>query len=374
MRRSTRSIESVFSSASKIDKANLRSDFDSWPSLAQDVWNTVETPQLQRSYSSLLFVGMGGSGIIGEVMLDLAAEMDSLRIDVLKDYHLPKSYGSDTLVVAVSCSGNTEETLSVVDEAMKRGLDICAFGSGGELEKLSSSNPRIAFAKTPMLQVPRTSFPGLFYAVLKFMNQNGYLKIPDDHIKDSIDCLRRVRELCISTHIRQNRSLEIATELTSSKSTVPLIYSSRRTRAVGLRFLQSLSENAKMHGFQGVVPELCHNEVVGWDLLATRKQARSRASPIDFVPVSARLDDDPLEIKTRFQILEEILRKSKTRFVQAPNLGTNYLSRIVSMIYFLDYTTYYTAIMRGIDPIQTPSIDFLKKELKSRLNYLGRLH
>lgn len=373
MRRSTRSIESIFSSASKLDKAHLRADFDDWPSLAQQVWSTIETPQLQRSYASLLFVGMGGSGIIGENMLDLAAEMDSLRIEVLKDYHLPKFYGSDTLVVAVSCSGNTEETLSVIDEATKRGLDICAFGSGGELERLSNSNSRITFTKTPMLKVPRTSFPALFYSVLKFMNQNGYLRIPEDHVKDSIECLRRVRELCLSAHIRQNKSLQIATELTNSRSTIPLIYSSRRTRAVGLRFLQSLNENAKLHGYHGVVPEICHNEVVGWDLLSTRKQTRSRANPIDFVPVSVRLDDDPLEVKTRFQILEEILRKSRVSFVQSPYLGTNYLSHIISMIYFLDYTTYYAAIIRGIDPVLTPSIDFLKKELKSRLNFLGRL-
>ena len=88
----------------------------------------------------------------------------------------------------------------------------------------------------------------------------------------------------------------------------------------------------------------------------------------------SNLRTDPLEIKTRFQILEDILKKAKNQFVQVPSLGTPYLSRIISMLYLLDYSTYFAAILRGVDPIQTPSIDFLKSELKTRLNYLGRFN
>ena len=369
----TKSFESVFSNAPKYDKSNLRSDFDAWPELANKVWSTTSVPQLQRSYSSVLFAGMGGSGIIGEVISDLASETDSPRIDVLKDYHLPKYYGSDTLVVAVSCSGSTEETISVISEAERRGLDICAFGSGGIIENMSNSNPRIAFVKTPMLKVPRTSFPALFYSVLRFMSQNGYLKISEDHIKDSNDCLKRVREQCLKPFIKQNGALQVARELTKSKTTIPLVYSSKRTRSIGLRFLQSLNENAKFHGFQGQLPEICHNDVVGWDLFSTSKSKRPKINPIEFVPISLCLDDDPLEVKTRFQIMEEKLLKTKSRSLRAPHLGVNYLSRVLSMLYYLDYSTYYAAISRGIDPMLTPSIDFLKTELKARHNYVGRL-
>lgn len=372
MPHSSKSVESVFSSSAKFDKSNLRADFDAWPELAGKVWSETNTPQLQRSYSSVLFAGMGGSGIIGEVMLDLAMEGDSSRIEVLKDYHLPRYYTNDTLLVAVSCSGTTEETISIIREASRRGLDTCAFGSGGEIEKMSAPNHGITFTKTPMLKVPRTSFPALFYPVLKFMIHNGYLRTTEEEVIDSIDCLRRVRDLCIKPLVKQNKSLEIARELTKSRVCVPLIYSSKRTRSIGLRFLQSLSENAKFHGFQGVVPEICHNDVVGWDFLSTKKTKKTFSNPIDFMPFSLRLNDDPLEVKTRFQILDEILKKSKARFIPAPYLGTTYLSHILSMMYFLDYSTYYAAIIRGIDPSLTPSIDFLKKELGSRLNYLGR--
>src|SRR5579872_4115706 len=307
---SVKKIESILDSLPKIDVSNLRYDFDSWPSFSKASWDEAVPPQLERTYSSILFVGMGGSGIVGEVIADLSMEFDSPRVDVLKDYHLPKYYTNETLVVGLSASGNTEETLSVLSEANKRGFDICTFGSGGLMERFSKSNSRVRFTKTTMLKVPRSSFPGMFFVVLKFALQNGYLKIPEEQVIDAIDSLSRVQELCVRPSAKQNRSLEIASAVSQGKNSTPLIYSSRRTRAAGLRFRQSLNENAKMHGFDGVVPELCHNEIVGWDKGQTiRPKPNKKIVETDFAPVFLKLEDDPLEIKTRFQIMEDILVK-----------------------------------------------------------------
>ncbi len=362
--------DSVFNLISKIDKSNLKEDFDSWPALAKSSWEESQPPQLDRSYSSILFVGMGGSGMIGEVIADIALEQEAGRIEVLKDYHLPRFFTSDTLVVGVSCSGTTEETLSVLNEANKRRLDICTFGSGGLLEKMSQTNPRIKFTKTKMLKVPRSSFPAIFYVVLKFLIQNGYLKTSEDHVLNSIDCLSRARDLCAKPIAKQNKALEIALDVTETKVTLPLIYSSRRTRACGMRFRQSLNENAKMHAFDAQIPELCHNDIVGWDYSKTAKAKKAYVS--NAVPLALKLEDDPIEVRTRFQILEDILKKAKSELLQAPALGTSYVSRIISMLYLLDYASYFAAIFRGVDPIETPSIVLLKDELKTRLNYLGR--
>lgn len=373
---SAKKLETILSSASKVDPSNLRSDYDAWPSFARSSWEQCQPPPLERTYSSILFTGMGGSGIIGEVISDLCSEQDSLRIDVLREYHLPKYYTNETLVVGVSASGNTEETLSVLSEASKRGFDICTFGSGGMLERFSSSNPRVKFTKTSMMKVPRSSFPGIFYPVLKFMIQNGYLRVSEEQVYDSVDCLARAQELCQRPSVKQNRALEIAAAVSEGKISFPLIYSSKRTRSIGLRFRQSLNENAKTHAFEGVVPEICHNDIVGWDKNAAsgkKRSSRDDSFASNFVPISLRLEDDPLEIKTRFQIMEDILKKSKTQFIQASSLGTTYLSRILSMLYLLDYGTYYTAIFKHVDPILTPSIDYLKAELKTRLNFLSRI-
>ncbi len=188
---SVKKIETILTSVSKVNPSNLRSDYDAWPGFARSCWEESQPPPLERTYSSILFVGMGGSGIIGEVISDISNELDSVRIDVLKEYHLPKYYTNETLVVGVSASGNTEETLSVLSEAGKRGFDICTFGSGGMLERMAKSNPRIKFTKTSMLKVPRSSFPGIFFPALKFMIQNGILRISEEQVLDSIECLSR---------------------------------------------------------------------------------------------------------------------------------------------------------------------------------------
>jgi glucose/mannose-6-phosphate isomerase len=369
--KSRKAVESILSSTSKIDKSNLKEDYDLWPDLARTSWSESQPPQLDRSYSSMLLVGMGGSGIIGEVISDLSAELDGIRIDVLKDYHLPRFYSSDTLVVGISASGDTEETISVMNEASKKGLDICTFGSGGLLEKLSQSNQRIRFTKSKMLKVPRSSFPGLFYPVLKFLTQNGYLKVSDDHVVDSIECLSRARDLCSKPLVKQNKALEIALEVAQTKNSLPVIYSSKRTRSVGLRFRQSLNENSKTHAFEGTIPEICHNDIVSWDY---GRASKVKSFVSNSVPIALKLEDDPLEVRTRFQIVEDVLRKSKSKFIEAQSIGTSYMSRVISMMYILEFSTYYAAILRGVDPILTPSIELLKDELRTRLNYLGRFN
>lgn len=369
--KSKKAVESILSSTSKIDKSNLKADYDSWPDLAKSAWSESEPPQLDRSYSSMLLVGMGGSGIIGEVISDLSSELDGIRIDVLKDYHLPRFYSSDTLVVGISASGNTEETISVMNEASKKGLDICTFGSGGLLEKLSQSNQRIRFTRSKMLKVPRSSFPGLFFPILKFLVQNGYLKLMDDHVLDSIECISRARELCSKPLVKQNKSLEIALEITQMRNSLPVIYSSKRTRSLGLRFRQSLNENSKIHAFEGPIPEICHNDIVSWDY---GRVSKAKSFIPNAVPIALKLEDDPLEVRTRFQIVEDILKKSKSKFIEAQSIGTSYFSRVISMLYILEYSTYYAAILRGVDPILTPSVELLKDELKTRLNYLGRFN
>jgi glucose/mannose-6-phosphate isomerase len=354
----------------RVDPSNLKDDFDSWPFLAETSWSSSSPPQLDRTYQNILFTGMGGSGIVGEIISDLASEVASSRVEVLKDYHIPKYLSKETLVVGVSCSGNTEETISAISEATKQGIDICAFGTGGFLESYSNSHRNVKFTKTAMLKVPRSSFPGIFFPVLKFMTQNGYLCGIQEDVPETLRSLTEMKSQCSGPDIRSNKALRFGTLL--AKSSYPLVYSSRRTRAVGLRFRQSLNENAKMHGYDGVVPELCHNEIVAWDASRASRQRKKSRLPSTF-PVFLKLEDDPPELTARFNVTEEIISRSGFEAASAPYIGSSYLSRIVSMLYFLDFSTYFGAVFRGVDPVQTPSIDLLKAELRKRLDYLSKI-
>ncbi len=352
----------------KVDRSDLKSDFDSWPELANDTWTVSKVADIGRNFDSVLFVGMGGSGIIGALLCDYAKEMRSpLRFSCLNDYHLPSNLDGNTLVVGVSSSGGTEETLSALSDAHSKGLQIASFGSGGLLKDFSDKWDS-KFTLTRALKTPRSSLPGLLFALLKFFSHNRLLPIEEAIVRETIEVMMRAREMSQGDELR-NPALKIAKEIIAS-GTPPLIYSQSRTHSVGLRFRQSLNENSKMHAFNGDVPEICHNDVVGWDSLTGLKGSKSK---IDAIAIMLQLEDDNEEIKTRFGILRDIVRKRGGKSFDSPHAGESYLSRTVSMLYLLDYTTYYAAILRGVDPIKTPSIDLLKRELNKRLNFVSRL-
>jgi len=322
--------------------------------------------------SSVVIAGMGGSGIVAEVVSDVASEKDSsVQIRALKDYHLPRDVDRASVVIGVSCSGNTEETLGVLHEAAQRGVKGYTFGSGGLIEAFSKKNSGYKFTRTPMLKVPRSSLPGILFPVLRLLSASKIINLGEEEVAEAFGAMEAVKANAGDLHNPEfNPSLSIGTALNRADP-CPLVYSSRRTRSVGLRFRQSLNENAKMHAFDGTVPELCHNEIVGWDLAASRAIGRgtTAAAPTS---VLLKLDDDPEELRIRFEILRDIISKSDGRTIDAPFQGASYFAKIMSMLYSLDYATYFTSILRQVDPILTPSIDLLKKELQSRLDYLKR--
>jgi glucose/mannose-6-phosphate isomerase len=358
-----------------VDPSDLRSDFGKWPSLARERWTQTIVPTFDAgNYNRIVLVGMGGSLLSGELLVDLAREQKSSReFETVKDYHLPSYCDERTLVIGMSSSGNTEETLSVLSEARKKGLKGFAFGSGGSLESLSKDKWGFDFIQTTMLKVPRSSLPGIFYPVLKLLVTNHVLEFTEQEVIESIDALEEINR---EDSKRDNRALRLAKDLISENSdSFPLVYASSRTRAVGLRFRQSLNENSKIHSFNGEIPELCHNEIVGWDFLSSSiKNYRTKNSKSKQICMLLRLqEDDPPEIRTRFDIVADLVNRSKGNVLEAPHVGRGYLARTLSMLYLLDYSTYYAAILRGVDPIKTPSISLLKQELASRLDFVSHL-
>jgi glucose/mannose-6-phosphate isomerase len=361
-----------------VDSSDLKSDFDQWPKLALSIWNEPSNrdqfPRL-TNYSRLLFAGMGGSGISGEILLDYSKEKRSKVVfETLKDYHLPNYVDNNSLVVGMSSSGNTEETLGVLSEASRRGIDGWTFGSGGLIETFSETKWHFPFTRTRMLKVPRSSFPGMFFYVLKELWRSGLVELDPEDVLESIKQYETVRKKCNDVD-KSNPALQLSKRMVTPDGASPLIYASARTHAVGLRVRQSINENAKLHAFDGTVPELCHNDIVGWDSKGSHCKTVPTAGTESRHPtlLLRLVEDDPIEIKTRFDIIQEIISSSKGESFEAPYEGSSYLCRILTMFYYLDYATYFMAILRGVDPIKTPSIDLLKKALASRMNYVEML-
>lgn len=373
-----RTPKSIGSTIENVDRSDLLADYDYWPELALKVWNETAIPS--DNYGEVrrvILAGMGGSLLTGELIVDLAREKRSkLQFETIKDYHIPDSCDGRTLVLGLSSSGNTEETLSVLSESHKAGVRAVSFGTGGALETLSKEKWGFDFVRTSMLKVPRSSLPGIFYAVLKFLIESGLIPVSGAEVEESMEALRITKDRVRGSSSHDGNSpLQIARKFLKEPA-FPLVYSSNRTRGVGLRFRQSINENAKMHAFNGEIPELCHNDIVGWDAMSSSvvRHIAVSSSGSKAVAMFLRLrQDDPIEVRERFDIVDEIVKKAGGETIEAPSTGNCYLARAMSMLYQLDYATYYMAILRNIDPIMTPSINLLKQELATRLKYASLL-
>ncbi len=338
--------------AKELDKSGMKSDLDSWPELAEKAW-TEDGARLDSVPSKVIVVGMGGSGITGDILKSISDESRSKTMfTVLKDDRIPAWAGPDALVVGISCSGNTQETLSAIAHADKLGIPYVTVGSGGALEKFSKSRGKI-HVKTQMLSSPRASMPAMLYASLRLLCESRILNIDERALRGSLDAMKSARKNAGSIS-EGNKSLELAEEL--EKGGVPIILASRRTTAAGERFRQSLNETSKMNATFNHIPEAFHNTVDIFDAPPERRTGY-RATLLN-------LEDDPVEIKQRQDVLGELLQLRGIKTIKAPYERSQYLGMIASMMYYLEYTTYYLAIMRELDPSPVPAVDFLKSKLK----------
>ncbi|MEM3437812.1 MAG: bifunctional phosphoglucose/phosphomannose isomerase [Nitrososphaerales archaeon] len=339
----------------KVDKSGLYKIYEDWPDLCKKAYETEVNIPDTSNVEKIIYAGMGGSATPGDILQDWLKDKIKIPFYVVKDYHLPKFAGKDTLVIAVSCSGNTEEILSIVHESLKFDCKITAISSGGLLEKISLKN-NIPYNKIPFTLLSRASFPQIFYVSTKIIASFGFIKGFEDQILKSIITVNDLsKRISIESPIEKNLSKKIAIQLYDS---LPLIYGSNLNRAVAIRFKNVLNENAKMHAIVDVIPELCHNEIVAWEGIKNK--------PLK--PVLLRYKGEPPEVKVRFEILKELIKDAGFNVFEVWSRGNDCLSKIISLLYMLDFSSLYMAVLRGFDPSPTVNIEKMKNELKSRLN------
>jgi len=264
---------------------------------------------------------------------------------VVKGYLLPKTVDDNTLVIAISISGNTRETLSILESAQKSNCKKIAFSSGGKMDSYSEKNG-IEYRKIPELHSPRASFSGYVYSILKVLN--SVIPIQKNDILESLAELEKTSQKINSNNLTEtNTSLELAEWI----SGIPLIYYPFGLQAAAIRFKNSLQENAKSHAMIEDVIEACHNGIVSWE------------KPSNVQPVLLEGEDDYIKTKERWKILKEYFEKNNIDFKQVFSVKGSILSKLIVMIYFLDYTAIYRAVMLGVDPSPIKSTDFVKNRL-----------
>ena len=328
----------------KYDSQKMYKVYDKWPEIAQESFESNQEPVDFDDIDHIVFAGMGGSGTIGDLFSSILSK-SNIHVSLVKGYLLPKTVDKNTLVVVTSVSGDTSETLTVLDSAKKLDCSLIAFSSGGKMEQLCEHN-QIKFRKIPFYHSPRTSLINFTYSILKTLN--SILPIEKSGIMESLNELDIMKKQIASHNLSDSNP---AINLASWISGIPIIYYPHGLQSVATRFKSSLQENTKTHAITEDVIEACHNGIVSWE----------RPSVVQ--PILLQGQDDYIKTKERFDIIKEFFMENNIDFKEIHSVSGNILTKTISLMYMLDYTSIYRAILSKIDPSPVSSIDYIKSKL-----------
>ena len=328
----------------KNDPNGMHTIYDRWAHIARDAYNSDLDSVDFNDIDHVVFSGMGGSGTVGDLFSSVLSKTN-IHTTVVKGYELPNTIDKNTLVVVTSVSGNTIETLTTLESANKEDCKIIAFSSGGMMESFCTKN-NVEFRKFSQMHSPRASFPSYIYSILKTLN--SIIPITKQDIIHSLEQLELTSKEISSSNLNDtNPSLDLANWITG----IPIIYYPQGLETVAIRFKNSLQENAKTHAMSENIIESSHNGIVSWE------------RPSNMVPIMIEGKDDHVKTKERWKILREYFGANNINYKEIQTIDGNILSKIMCLIYMLDYSTIYHAIGLSIDPSPIRSIDFIKERL-----------
>jgi bifunctional phosphoglucose/phosphomannose isomerase len=306
---------------------------------------------------AVVVTGMGGSGIAGDILSAVCGHGCPAAVTTVHDYQLPGWAGAADLVIAVSCSGSTEETLSVAQEAVRRGCRLAAVGASGSPLADLAAQARAPFIPVVSAGMPRSTLWGLSIPLVAIAEQLGLTEIGPDTYEETATLLEDISHRCRpASESFVNPAKVLAAELAGY---LPMIWgSSPLTGVVANRFACQLNENAKVPALPGVLPEANHNQVVSFD--------GPLASPDARLPLRLVLLSDTRvhpQVAKRRTASAQLAAERGMEVTELAAEGDHPLLRLASLIQLIDYATVYLALGSGIDPSPINAI----QELKARI-------
>jgi len=328
----------------RYDSKKMYEAYEKWPEMAQENYsNDLQKTQF-KNIDHIVFAGMGGSGTIGDVVSSILSKND-IHVNVVKGYLLPKTVDSNTLVVTTSISGNSKESLTVLQNAKKSEGKFMAFSSGGKMKKYSIKN-NIPYYEIPEIHSPRASFPSYLYSILNVLEDVIPIKKRD--VRDSISMLMKTRRKISSTNLtNSNPALSLAKWI----SGFPIIYYPWGLHSAAIRFKNSLQENAKTHVFAEDIIESSHNGIVAWE----------KGSKIKPILITGK--NDYIKTKERWRVIKKFFEVNKIQCKEIRSLNGDILTKLVNLIYLLDYSSIYLAVLSKTDPTPVKPIEFIKNRI-----------
>ena len=328
----------------KFDSKKMYKVYDDWPNLAKQAYDSNLEPVNFENINHIVFAGMGGSGAIGDLFAAILSKTD-IHITLVKGYLLPKTVDENTLIITTSVSGNTTETLTVLKSAHKLNCQIIAFCSGGKMKQFCIDK-KINFKIIKSVHSPRASFVTYVYSILSILR--NILPINENDVSSSIDSLFEMHRKISSNDLTDsNPAISLANWITD----IPLIYYPHGLQSSAIRLKSALQENSKTHAMVEDIIESCHNGIVAWETSSNVQ------------PILLRGTEDYIKTKERFSIVEQYFIDNKINFKIINSTDGNILTKIISLIYFFDYSSIYRAVLSKIDPSPVKSIDYIKKKI-----------
>ena len=323
------------------------------PKQIQDAWQVTRAAQLPPAYGdvrNITVIGMGGSAIGGDLAAALLADELKVPMSVHRDYGLPAFIGRDSLVIASSYSGNTEETLSAFEEARKRGAKVLALTTGGTLatQARAANYPVVTFSYKAR---PRATLGYSLGLVLGSLTRLGLTRDLSADIDAAIADLAKLEER-VHEGARTNDAKKLAIEVYGR---VIFAYGAGVMGVMARRVKGQWNENAKNWSAYDVMSELNHNAVVGFPNPQIAREA--------ITVLLLRSDRDNPRHKIRFDVTRELLDRASIQHKSLQFGGTNLLSEVLQMTLFTDYVSFYVALLNGADPSPNTAIDYLKDRL-----------
>lgn len=298
------------------------------------------------TFSNIVVTGLGGSGIGGSIVQNFVFDKLNVPFIVNKDYFLPAFVNKHSLVIVCSYSGNTEETLMAMQQARKQKATIVCITSGGKVAEIAKAK-KLDCILVPAGMPPRSC---LGYSMVQLLWVLHHFQLITNSFEKEIK--GAIKKMIANEEDTQKQSLTIAKKMVGK---TPIVYSASTIEGVAVRFRQQINENSKMLAWHGAVPEMNHNELVGWRDTATDK-----------VVVILRNHDDFDRVQLRIEIGKEIMKKYKPTILEIYSEGKTYWERIFHLIHITDWISVHLADLRELDATEVKVIDFLKKSLAAK--------
>ena len=341
-----------------LDPSGLGTRLAELPEQCSEAWTQVkgvELPDLAQAMDHVVICGMGGSAIAGDLAADLAEAQAGLPITVVRDFRMPFTPHVRTLVAVCSYSGETQETLSLFQQAVDAGSSVVAVTGGGSLARLAGEGG------IPILNVntkgePRSAVGYNLMLLLGLLQRLGLVETKDSDVHSAVEAIKQqIAVLNPDRPTESNLAKQIALELCGR---LPLICGGGIFRGVARRWKTQLNENSKIWAFFETIPELLHNTVESF-----------RTPSADGPSITALVlepGDGTSEAVSRYRLVPEMLKRRGIPHRTLQGSGESPLSQLLGMLILGDYVSYYLALLQGIDPSPNPGIDEAK-ELLSKL-------